>query len=288
VGWLILSSLVASFAIPLNGFLFDGADPLALSAVFCSASTVVFAPFFRRNGLAAGEVAKLLAIGALQFGVMYCAYQASFLFLRSHEVALLLAPTPLYIAFADGFFLKKTSKALVVFSIAATIIAIPSLDFSQKFCFEWRGVALTQLCNLSFAFGQIMLRRFLTMRRGVTVLQVSSALYAGAAAICLAAAIFFGDCANCLGFTPGASLRAAIFGSIACGGCHLLFNIGAISTTTPVLAAMSNLQIPLAIVISCTIFGEKVDGARFVGSACLVSVALLPYAVKRLWCRSGE
>ena len=50
---------------------------------------------------------RLLAIGALQYGVMYITYIASFRFLKAYEVALFTIFTPIYVTLFNDLFARR-------------------------------------------------------------------------------------------------------------------------------------------------------------------------------------
>ena len=57
----------------------------------------LFLPFLRFKGIPRALMVKLMAIGGLQLGLMYCFYYQSFLLLSVPEVLLFTVFTPLYV-----------------------------------------------------------------------------------------------------------------------------------------------------------------------------------------------
>jgi drug/metabolite transporter (DMT)-like permease len=221
------------------------------------------------------EKIKVSAIGAVQFGLMYSCFQASFLFLNGHEVALLLISTPMYVVAIDGVLSKSFGGVPVILSIVAALLVIPLMDFSQKFCFRWQGVMLTQICNFSFALGQVLIRRFCASRGIKKVLPLNSLLFLGATVICVPLAIFSICRLSYPHFSGITFLVAALIGTFCCGICHWLWNFGAVDIAIPILAVMNNVQIPLAIIVACMVFGEKIDWPRFIGSGAILIAMLI-------------
>jgi drug/metabolite transporter (DMT)-like permease len=215
---------------------------------------------------------SILLIGGIQFGLMYTTFQASFYFLEAHEVALLLVTTPAYVTLIGNAMAGNGTRWSVVLAAMAMILPMFLTDFAQKFCFRWQGVLLTQACNFSFAFGQVSLRRFCQKRGIENILRLNAILYLGAAIVCLPFVFFVPHGSPWTDFSWTALVKTAAFGVICCGVCHWLWNVGAIRSTIPVLSAMNNLQIPLAIIVACTIFGEKIHWPRFVGSFGVVAI----------------
>jgi drug/metabolite transporter (DMT)-like permease len=224
---------------------------------------------------------KILSMGAIQFGFMYSLFQASFFFLNGHEVALLLIPTTAYVLIIGNIFSKNWDCVRTAMAAAMGLSAVFLMDFSQKFCFKWQGVLLTQGCNFSFALGQVLVRRFCEKRGIRNPFFLNAALYAGAAAVCVPLALCTGNGLSCAAASGREVINAMLFGVICCGICHWFWNMGALKTGIHTLAAMNNFQIPLAIVISCTIFGEKIDAPRFIGSAAILAIIGLSSTIGR-------
>ncbi|MDR2738168.1 MAG: DMT family transporter [Puniceicoccales bacterium] len=275
--WLFLSSLISAFSIPVNKNLFGSLNPFLISTVFCLSSAVFFLPFFRRQHLGIPDLCKIFLIGAVQFGLMYSLFQASFFFLQGHEVALLLITTPAYVAAIGNIFSKNLDRRRTAMAVVVGISVLFLTDFSQKFYFKWQGILLTQGCNFSFAIGQVLIKRFCERRNIENLFPLNAPLYAGAAVVCLPLVFLSGKHFPCSPASGHAIASAALFGIICCGICHWLWNTGAVKTQIHTLAAMNNLQIPMAVIISCTIFSEKIDPKRlfcsciFLAAICLVS-----------------
>jgi drug/metabolite transporter (DMT)-like permease len=86
--YLFAVSLLWAFSFGLIKGRLVGLDAAFISAVRLTLALVVFLPFLRLGGLARRTVFAFTAIGAVQFGLMYLAYNESFRFLRAYEVAL--------------------------------------------------------------------------------------------------------------------------------------------------------------------------------------------------------
>ncbi|MDR1413842.1 MAG: DMT family transporter [Puniceicoccales bacterium] len=273
MGWLLLSSLILAFSIPINKKLFGNLNPFTTALVFCTASAVFFFPFRNRKWERLSDFFTILSIGAIQFGVMYVLFQSSFFFLNSHEVALLMVTTPAYVIGIGGMFSMKWNWS-IIFAAMAVLLAMLSVDFTQKFHFKWQGILLVQACNFSFALGQILLKRFCKMRHMANIFPLNFVLYAGAATVCLPMAIISQKYLPMPTFAAVDFISASLFGMLCCGVCHWFWNIGTLRTPIHVLATMNNLQIPLAVLVSCVIFGEKINMFRFVGTAIALALML--------------
>jgi drug/metabolite transporter (DMT)-like permease len=216
---------------------------------------------------------------------MYVFFQSSFFFLNSHEIALLMVSTPIYVVGIDGILSRKWNQSSVIFATMAVSLAMLSMDFSQKFHFKWQGILLVQACNFSFALGQILIKHFCKARNS-NIFPLNSILYTGAGIICLPMAIISQKYLSFPPFTATDFINASLFGVVCCGICHWLWNVGALRTPTHILAAMNNLQIPLAVVISFIAFGEKIDGLRFAGTAAILGIMLLTAVLGQRNCKT--
>src|SRR5258707_830892 len=94
---LIVVSLIWAFSFGLIKGRLAGLDSAFISAARLGLALFVFLPLLRLRGLAVRTALTLVGIGAVQFGVMYLAYNASFRFLRAYEVALLTISTPILV-----------------------------------------------------------------------------------------------------------------------------------------------------------------------------------------------
>ena len=96
MGILFIVSLIWAFSFGLIKDRLAGLDANFVAAARLLISLLVFLPFLRTRGLSRKLSLRLLAIGALQYGVMYITYIAAFNFLKAYEVALFTIFTPIY------------------------------------------------------------------------------------------------------------------------------------------------------------------------------------------------
>src|SRR4051812_9107598 len=94
---LLLVSFLWAFSFGLIKGRLTGLESGFISAARLGLALLVFIPFFRPRGLNLRLGATLAAIGAVQFGVMYLAYNESFHYLKAHEVALFTLTTPIFV-----------------------------------------------------------------------------------------------------------------------------------------------------------------------------------------------
>jgi drug/metabolite transporter (DMT)-like permease len=269
---LLLVSLLWAFSFGLIKHLSGGGiDGTFLSATRLGLALLVFLPFLRLRGLAPRTALALTGIGAVQFGLMYLAYNESFRFLAAHEVAMLTLTTPIFVTLlADAFDRTLRARALVaaflsVLGAAAIVVkTVPTAG-------TYTGVVLIQLSNLAFALGQILYRRLRTRQPALRDREVFGLLYAGAFLVALAAT-FTRDIS--VDLNSRQLLVLLYLGLIASGLGFFLWNLGATRVTAGTLAAMNNAKIPLAVAVSLLVFGESADWVRLALSATLMGAAI--------------
>jgi drug/metabolite transporter (DMT)-like permease len=269
---LLLVSLLWAFSFGLIKHLSGGGiDGTFLSATRLGLALLVFLPFLRLRGLAPRTAFALAGIGAVQFGLMYLAYNESFRFLAAHEVALLTLTTPVFVTLlADAFDRTLRIRALlaaflsVLGGAAIVVKTAPTAGTAT-------GVVLIQLSNLAFALGQILYRRLRAKQPALRDRDVFALLYAGAFVVALAAT-FTRDIS--VDLTTPKLLILLYLGLIASGLGFFLWNLGATRVTAGTLATLNNAKIPLAVAVSLVVFGESADLPRLALSATLMGAAV--------------
>jgi hypothetical protein len=242
-----------------------------LSATRLGLALLVFLPFLRFRGLAPRTAFALAGIGAVQFGLMYLAYNESFRFLAAHEIALLTLTTPIFVTLlADAFDRTLRVRALLaaLFAVlggaAIVVKTVPTAGTAT-------GVVLIQLSIFAFALGQILYRRLRAKQPALHDRDIFALLFAGAFLVALAAT-FTRDPSVVL--TPPQLLVLLYLGLIASGLGFFLWNLGATRVTAGTLAALNNAKIPLAVAVSLVVFGESADWVRLALSATLMGAAV--------------
>src|SRR5688572_21815287 len=116
---LFIVSLIWAFSFGLTKGQLAGLDSAFISAARLLLALLVFLPFLRFRGVNTRTALMLTAIGAIQFGVMYLAYNESFRYLQAYEVALFTITTPIFVTlFADALDRQLRRRALLAASIA--------------------------------------------------------------------------------------------------------------------------------------------------------------------------
>lgn len=283
MGALLLASAIWAFSFGLLKTALGGYDPLAVAAGRLALCLVLFLPWLRRGPDARGLRWRLAALGALQFGLMYALYIASFRWLPAYAVALFTVFTPLYVVLLDDLVrhdLHPRHLAAALLSVAgAGWVVWRALPPGEA----WPGIALLQGANICFAAGQLGYRR---LRRTEPATARSEAgnlawMYLGAVVFAAAALAVAGRPADLLSLTPSAGWALLYLGLIPSGVAFYLWNRGAARVGAGSLAAANNLKIPLGVAIAWTVFGEPAPYARV-----LLGLAVVVAAV--WWAVAGE
>ena len=244
-----------------------------VTAVRTLLAALVFLPFVDARGLGRRRILAFAGIGALQFGLMYLLYIASFRWLRSSEVALFTLFTPLFVTLVDGLLERRLRWRF----LAAAVLAVLGTGVCVWTGLERRGLLLgflvMQGANLCFALGQVLYRR-LAPATGKRDRDLMGLLFLGATAVTVALAASSGPWAGLPAAGPRAWLVLLYLGAVASGLGFFLFNAGARRVDVGTLAAFNNLKIPLAILASALVFHEAVDWARLAAGGTVLALAL--------------
>ncbi|MBL9202682.1 MAG: EamA family transporter [Opitutaceae bacterium] len=267
---LLLVSLLWAFSFGLIKSL-SGVDAAFLSAARLALALLVFLPFLRLRGLAPRTALALTGIGAVQFGLMYLAYNESFRFLAAHEVALLTLTTPIFVTLlADAFDRTLRLRALgaallaVLGGAAIVVKSAPTVGATS-------GLILIQLSNLAFALGQVLYRRLRAREPALRDRDVFGLLCAGGFVVALAATLPRDISVD---LNTRQLLVILYLGVIASGLGFFLWNLGATRVRAGTLAVLNNAKIPLAVAVSLIVFGERADLPRLLLGGGLMGIAV--------------
>ena len=270
--YLIAVSLLWAFSFGLTKGLTTGIDGTFVATARVGLAMLVFLPFLRIRGLPARTAFTLIGIGAVQFGLMYLAYNESFRFLPAYQVALFTVTTPIFVTLlADAFDRKLRLRALgaALLAVAGTAIVVIKAGSSLG---TLQGFILVQLANAAFAIGQVLYRR-VRARPGVPEDRaIFALLYVGAFAVTLAALLLKSHLVITLNSTQ--LLTLLYLGVIASGFGFFLWNRGATLVNAGTLAVMNNAKVPLAVACSLIFFGETADLPRLAASLAIISMAV--------------
>ena len=279
--YLLFVSLLWAFSFGLIKGDLTGLPSSAVAFARLLIAFAVFAPFLRTRSLRAGDAARLLVTGAVQYGLMYVAYIHAFQTLQAYEVALFTVFTPLYVTAFNDLFARRVCPVSLIAGILAVgggiLIEYQHLGSPNL----WRGFLLIQAANLCFAFGQIFYRRTMArLPKPQTDLQIFGLLYLGAALIAALATLG----TDWSAFNPSLKQASILLylGVMASGLGFFLWNIGARRVSAGALAVFNNLKIPLGILASVLFFGETADWPRLLAGGSLMTAALFINSRKSL------
>jgi drug/metabolite transporter (DMT)-like permease len=200
---------------------------------------------------------------------MYLAYNESFRFLKSHEVAVFTLTTPIFVTLLADAFDRTLRGPAVGAAVLAVLGGAAIVVTSAPTAGTFTGVVLIQLSNLAFALGQVLYRRLRATRPELRDRDVFALVYLGAFALTLPVSLARTDFAA-LPLTPPNLAILFYLGLIASGLGFFLWNIGATRVPAGTLAVMNNAKIPLAVAVSLLVFGETADLTRLaIGGAVL-------------------
>lgn len=274
---LLAASLLWAFSFGLIKGELAGLSPAAVAAARLLVAAALFLPFAARSRLASRTRLEAAALGAVQFGLMYVLYVASFRWLAAWVVALLTVFTPLYVlllARLPAGPARWRAAAAVVLAVGGAALVTARGGNGQA---AWPGVLLLQASNLCFAAGQL---RYASLRRRCAAPDAAllAWMYLGAAATALLALPVVALAAGggpLAGWTPRALLVVLYLGALPTAAGFHLWNHGAARTQPAFLAAANNLKVPLAVLVSWLVFGERAPGAPALAGAALLVAALL-------------
>ena len=270
---LLAASFIWAFSFGLIKNYLGGLDAGFISAVRLALSFLLFLPLLRPRLTPPSLAARLLALGAMQFGLMYVFYTQSFRYLAAHQVALFTVLTPLYVAAAadllEGRLRPLHLWTALMAAAGSAVIVYAGMGGAGLLA----GFLLVQASNLCFALGQVLYRRLAPPARGWRDRDAFAWLYlGGAAAAALAMLLSSAPPLPALG--GGQWLVLAYLGLLASGVGFFLWNVGALGVSAGMLAVFNNVKIPLAILVSLVFFGEQADLPRLGLGGALILAAL--------------
>ncbi|ALO35304.1 hypothetical protein CMT41_11655 [Colwellia sp. MT41] len=277
MSYLISVTLLWAFSFSLIGEYLAGQVDAWFSVLMrIGLAMLLFLPFLRLNEISWQTAVKLMAIGAIQLGLMYVFYYQSFLYLSVPEVLLFTVMTPIYITLLNDAFERKFHLNFMLTALLATsgAIAIRFNTIDANFII---GLVLVQAANLCFATGQVCYKRLMAdqqLQQSINQKSIFAWFFIGAFCVAAICYLMFGD-ANKL---PTTELQWGILvylGIIASGVGFFAWNKGATLVNVGALAIMNNLLIPAGIIVNLVIWNRDADIARLVFGGSLIVLSLL-------------
>ncbi|MCG6401055.1 carboxylate/amino acid/amine transporter [Vibrio fluvialis] len=224
-------------------------------------ASIIFLPFLKFKQVPGKLIGKLMAIGGIQLGLMYCFYYQSFLLLSVPEVLLFTVFTPIYVTLIYDMLKGRFSPWYLVTAVIAVAGAavIKFAGINENF---FLGFMVVQGANLCFAIGQVGYK-YVMERETVELPQhtVFGYFYLGALVVATVAFLLLGN----PGKLPTTSVQWGILiylGVIASGFGYFAWNKGACMVNAGALAIMNNVLVPAGLVVNILIWNRDVDLAR--------------------------
>ncbi|KKD61539.1 membrane protein [Grimontia sp. AD028] len=283
MGYLSFVTLLWAFSFSLIGVYLAGQVDAWFSVVTRVAlAALVFLPFLRLKGVPKPLMLKLMAIGGIQLGLMYCFYYQSFLYLSVPEVLLFTVFTPVYVTLTYDLLNRRFSPWYLITAALAVLGAVV-IKFASVNPNFMLGFLIVQGANLCFAIGQVGYKVVIE-RAEIEVPQrtVFGLFYLGALCVALPAFLLLGSTDK----LPTTNLQWGILiylGTIASGLGYFLWNKGATLVNAGALAVMNNVLVPAGIIVNVLIWNRDADlmTLAFGGVVILASLWLNETWVKK-------
>lgn len=272
MGYLLAVSVLWSFSFGLIETHLSSLDSNLVAFLRLALSLLAFLPFLRPRAVRPRIAARLVVCGALQFGVMYAAYIASYGYLQAYEVALFTILTPLWVTLLndalEGRFDKRNLEAALMAVVGTGLVVFQDVQREGLLT----GFLLVQLANLCFALGQVWYRRLVREPGLGGDAGVFAWLYLGAAGVTL---VLTGTGLGGLATLTGTQwLVLGYLGVVASGIGFFLWNAGARRVNAGTLAVFNDLKIPLGVAVSLLVFGERTDLVRLLLGGFVILLGL--------------
>jgi drug/metabolite transporter (DMT)-like permease len=148
-------TIIWAFSFSLIGVYLSGhVDAWFSVLVRIGIATVIFLPFLRLKEIKTETIFKLIGIGSIQLGLMYCFYFQSFRFLTVPEVLLFSVLTPIYITLINDILSRRFHKGHLLTALLA-VLGAAYIQYSSVSEHVLLGFLIVQGANLCFASGQV-------------------------------------------------------------------------------------------------------------------------------------
>lgn len=274
MGYLVGVTALWAFSFSLIGVYLAGqVDSYFAVLVRVTLAMLVFLPFLRPSLLHGKQRLALMALGAVQLGVMYTFFYHSFLLLSVPEVLLFTIFTPVYIALLDDLMFKRFTPIYLVTALLA-VIGAGVIRYDGIDSGFWLGFLVVQGANLCFALGQVGYRRLAAdLPPTLAWHNVFGWFFIGAMLVALPAFLLFGNTAA-LPSTPVQWSVLAWLGLVASGVGYFAWNQGATKVDAGTLAVMNNALVPAGLVVNLMIWNRDADIGKLLLGAAIMAASL--------------
>lgn len=267
MSYLLAVTLLWAFSFSLIGVYLAGqVDAYFAVLTRVALAALVFLPLLR--AVPARLALQLMALGAVQLGLMYLFYYQSFLLLSVPEVLIFTIFTPVYITLLYDLAHRRLHYRFLLAALLA-VFAAAIMRYSQLNQDYWLGFLVVQGANLCFAAGQVGYK-LLLQRRPVPVAQhqLFGWFYLGALCVALPAWLVLGGDSY-----PQSTTHWAVLlwlGLVASGGGYYWWNKGATAVNSGLLAVMNNMLIPAGLLVNIVIWNRDENLLSLLSGAALL------------------
>ncbi len=274
MGYLVGVTALWAFSFSLIGVYLAGqVDSYFAVLVRVTLAMLVFLPFLRPSLLRGKQRLALMALGAIQLGVMYTFFYHSFLLLSVPEVLLFTIFTPVYIALLDDLMFKRFTPIYLVTAVLA-VIGAGVIRYDGVDSGFWLGFLVVQGANLCFAIGQVGYRRLASgLPPTLAWHNVFGWFFIGAMLVALPAFLLFGNNSA----LPATSLQWGVLawlGLVASGVGYFAWNQGATKVDAGTLAIMNNALVPAGLVVNLVIWNRDAELDKLLLGAAIMGASL--------------
>ncbi|WP_018941820.1 EamA family transporter [Polaribacter irgensii] len=279
-------TMVWAFSFSLIGVYLSGYVDAWFSVLMrIGIATLIFLPFLRLKDIKIAIIFKLIAIGSVQLGLMYCFYFQSFMFLTVPEVLLFSVLTPIYITLLNDILSKKFHKKHLITALVA-VLGAGYIQYSSINENVFLGFLITQGANLCFAVGQVAYKHLLQSRpelENTPKHSIFGLFFIGAFLVALIAFFILGSTEK----MPTTTVQWGIIiylGAVASGAGYFFWNKGVVQVNTGSLAIMNNALIPLGLIVNLVIWNKEADLQKILigGGLIFASLALNEFVIKEI------
>lgn len=272
--YLVAVTVLWAFSYSLIGVYLSGTvDSYFAVLTRITLACLLFAPLLRWRGLAPRWIAALMAVGAVELGLMYVFFYQSFLWLSVPEVLLFTIFTPLYVTLIDDA-LEGRFQPLCLLTAAGAVAGAAVIRYDSVSRDFWFGFGVVQAANLCFAAGQVAYRHVARqLPAQIPQWRLFGWFFVGAWPMSALLFLFMGD----RGALPTTGLQWGVLlwlGLGASGAGYYLWNRGATQVDSGALAIMNNMLIPAGLIVNVVIWNHDADLLRLALGAAVIVASL--------------
>lgn len=282
MGYLIGVTTLWAFSYSLIGVYLAGqVDSYFAILTRIALALLLFLPTLRPTRLGLRLIVGLMAVGAVEIGLMYAFFYQAFLWLTVPEVLLFTIMTPVYITLIEDLVVGRFRLLYLVTALVA-VAGAAIIRYHHVTPGYWTGFLLVQAANLCFAAGQVGYRRLARrLPPDVPIYTRFGWFFAGALPVAGSLWLFAGD-HSALPDNATQWLVLVWLGLGASGLGYCAWNMGAARVDAGTLASLNNALIPAGLAVNLLFWNATTNSLRLtLGAAVIVGAVVL----NRLWLR---